>query len=201
VSATGDIGPIKIVSEGSIGSNLRRIEAVTGDGAIANMLDTSRIVAVAADMLGAKPDELVRAVERTREHVKSLEDEVKRLRQAQAASRARAMAAAARDGVVVERVDGLSPTALRELAVAVRDVPGVVVVVLGGVADSGGVALVAAVAPDAPVKAGDVIRDAAKTVGGGGGGKGDIATAGGKNVAALDAALDVARSVISAARN
>jgi alanyl-tRNA synthetase len=201
VSATGDIGPIKIVSEGSIGSNLRRIEAVTGDGAIANMLDTSRIVAVAADMLGAKPDELVRAVERTREHVKSLEDEVKRLRQSQAASRARDMAAAARDGVVVERVDGLSPTALRELAVAVRDVPGVVVVVLGGVADSGGVALVAAVASDAPVKAGDVIRDAAKTVGGGGGGKGDIATAGGKNVAALDAALDVARSVISAARN
>ena len=201
VSATGDIGPIKIVSEGSIGSNLRRIEAVTGDGAIANMLDTSRIVAVAADMLGAKPDELVRAVERTREQVKSLEDEVKRLRHAQAASRARDMAAAARDGVVVERVDGLSPTALRELAVAVRDVPGVAVVVLGGVADSGGVALVAAVAPDAPVKAGDVIRDAAKTVGGGGGGKGDIATAGGKNVAALDAALDVARSVISAARN
>ena len=201
VSATGDIGPIKIVSEGSIGSNLRRIEAVTGDGAIANMLDTSRIVAVAADMLGAKPDELVRAVERTREQVKSLEDEVKRLRHAQAASRARDMAAGARDGVVVERVDGLSPTALRELAVAVRDVPGVTVVVLGGVADSGGVALVAAVAPDSPVKAGDVIRDAAKTVGGGGGGKGDIATAGGKNVAALDAALDVARSVISAARN
>jgi alanyl-tRNA synthetase len=165
------------------------------------MLDTSRIVAVAADMLGAKPDELVRAVERTREQVKSLEDEVKRLRHAQAASRARDMAAGARDGVVVERVDGLSPTALRELAVAVRDVPGVTVVVLGGVADSGGVALVAAVAPDSPVKAGDVIRDAAKTVGGGGGGKGDIATAGGKNVAALDAALDVARSVISAARN
>ncbi|MGA0064243.1 MAG: alanine--tRNA ligase [Ilumatobacteraceae bacterium] len=201
VSATGDIGPIKIVSEGSIGSNLRRIEAVTGDGAIANMLDTSRIIAVAADMLGAKPDELVRAVERAREQVRSLEDEVKRLRLAQATSRARDMAAGARDGVVVERVDGLNPTSLRELAVAVRDVPGVNVVVLGGVADSGGVALVAAVSAAATVKAGDIIRDAAKTVGGGGGGKGDIATAGGKNVAALDDALDVARSVISGVRS
>ena len=72
--------------------------------------------------------------------------------------------------------------------------------VLGGVSDSGGVALVAAVTPASGLKAGDLIKDAAKQVGGGGGGKGDIATAGGKNPAALDDALVTATKAVEAAR-
>ena len=75
------------------------------------------------------------------------------------------------------------------------------IVVLGGVTDTGGVSLVAAIASGVPGAAGDIIKDAAKAVGGGGGGKGDVATAGGKNPAALDDALQIAKltaiSVIS----
>jgi alanyl-tRNA synthetase len=94
--------------------------------------------------------------------------------------------------VVVTRIDGLSPGDLRELALAVRQQPGVAVVVLAGVSDTGGVSLVSAVTPGSGKVAGDLIKDAAKAVGGGGGGKGDIATAGGKNPAGLDEALRLA---------
>jgi alanyl-tRNA synthetase len=85
---------------------------------------------------------------------------------------------------------------LRELALAIRQSPTIQAVVLGGVTDTGGVALVAAVGNGLDVAAGELIKDAAKAVGGGGGGKGDIATAGGKNPAALDDALSLARAAL-----
>jgi alanyl-tRNA synthetase len=200
VSATGDIGPIKIVSEGSIGSNLRRIEAVTGENAVRYMLDAADALANAAEVLGAKPDGIVAAAQRAVDHAKSLADEVKKLRQAQLGSQASDLAARATNGVLVARVDGLAPADLRDLAISVRSNKGIEAVVLGGVSDSGGVALVAAVAPASGLKAGDLIKDAAKQVGGGGGGKGDIATAGGKNPAALDDALMTATKAVEAAR-
>jgi alanyl-tRNA synthetase len=200
VSATGDIGPIKIVSEGSIGSNLRRIEAVTGENAIRYLLDTTATVASAAEVLGAKPDDLVAAARRTVDHAKSLADEVKKLRQSQLGSQAADIAARADNGAIVARVDGLAPSDLRDLAIGVRNQPGVEVVVLGGVSDSGGVALVAAVTPASALKAAELIKDAARHVGGGGGGKGDIATAGGKNTAALDDAMQMASRAVEAAR-
>jgi len=200
VSATGDIGPIKIVSEGSIGSNLRRIEALTGEHALRHMLDTANVVSSAAEVLGAKPDELVAAAQRAVDQAKSLAEEVKRLRRGQLAAQADELAARAVDGALVARVDGLSPSDLRDLAIAVRGKNAVEAVVLGGVSDSGGVALVAAVVPASGLKAGELIKDAAKTVGGGGGGKGDIATAGGKNAGALDAALAAATAAVAAAR-
>jgi alanyl-tRNA synthetase len=200
VSATGDIGPIKIVSEGSIGSNLRRIEAVTGENAIRYLLDTTATVASAAEVLGTKPDDLVAAARRTVDHAKSLADEVKKLRQSQLGSQAADIAARADNGAVVARVDGLAPSDLRDLAIGVRNQPGIEVVVLGGVSDSGGVALVAAVTPASALKAAELIKDAARHVGGGGGGKGDIATAGGKNTAALDDAMQMASRAVEAAR-
>jgi len=200
VSATGDIGPIKIVSEGSIGSNLRRIEAVTGENAVRYMLDAADLISNAAEVLGAKPDDLVAAAQRAVDQAKSLADEVKRLRQAQLGAQAGELAARAKNGALVARVDGLAPADLRDLAISVRAKNGVEAVVLGGVSDSGRVALVAAVTPESGLKAGELLKDAAKQVGGGGGGKGDIATAGGKNAAALNDALATATKAVEAAR-
>jgi alanyl-tRNA synthetase len=199
VGATGDIGAIKIVSESSIGSNLRRIEAVAGESSVAYMQDQSRSIARASGLLGATADSLETAVQRRMEEIKALQDEIKTLRARAAATRASELAEEADNGAVVARVDGLAPGDLRDLAVAVRAVPSVRLVVLAGVTDTGGVSLVAAVGSDVNVTASTLISAAAKAVGGGGGGKGDIATAGGKNPAGLDDAMTLAREAVEAA--
>ena len=199
VRATGDIGLIKIVAESSIGSNLRRIEAVTGENALNFVLDASRTLHSAADLLGASSTDMVATVKRKLSEIKGLQDEIKQLRGAQARQLAGGLAAKHVNGVVISRVDGITPNDLRELALAVRQDAQVRLVVLGGVTDTGGVALVATVSSGVSLSAGDLIKDAAKAVGGGGGGKGDIATAGGKNPAALDEALEIARRVATEA--
>ncbi|MFM8310538.1 MAG: alanine--tRNA ligase [Ilumatobacteraceae bacterium] len=193
VRAAGDIGTIKVVSESSIGSNLRRVEATTGVNTVRLLQRESAQVAEAARLVGAPADDLVGGVQRRLDEIKSLQDELRALRARLAAGRAEELAAEAASGVVVTRVDGLAPGDLRDLAVAVRQ-RGIDIVVLGGISDSGGVSLVAAVAPASGRVAGDLIRDAAKAVGGGGGGKGDIATAGGKNPEGLDEALRIAEA-------
>ena len=193
VRAAGDIGAIKVVSESSIGSNLRRVEATTGTNTVRLLQRDSAQVAEAARLVGSSADDLVGGVQRRLDEIKSLQDELKALRSRLAAGRAEELAGHASSGVVVTRVDGLAPNDLRDLAVAVRQ-RGVDIVVLGGITDSGGVSLVAAVAPASGRVAGDLIRDAAKAVGGGGGGKGDIATAGGKNPDGLDEALRIAEA-------
>ncbi len=197
VGALGDIGMVKVVTESSIGSNLRRIEAVTGANAVEYVLAHHRTLTAAASLLGAQPSELVSAIQRKIDESKALGEELRSLRSAQATSRASEMAASAQGGVVVSRVDGVTPNDLRELALAIRQNAAIKIVVLGGVTDTGGVALVATVSSDVSVAAGDLIRDAAKAVGGGGGGKGDIATAGGKDPSAIDAALELARSAVA----
>jgi len=194
VRAAGDIGAIKIVSESSIGSNLRRIEATTGVNTLHLLQRDAAAVAEVARLVGTSPDDLVGGVQRRLDEVKTLSDEVKQLRAKLATGRAGELSAGAVDGRVVERVDGLSPNDLRDLAIAVRQQADVVAVVLGGVSDTGGVSLVSAVRPESGLVAGDLIRDAAKAVGGGGGGKGDIATAGGKNPDGLDEALRIAKA-------
>ena len=192
VRAAGDIGLIKIVSESSIGSNLRRIEAVTGENSVRLLQRDEQLVADAAHLVGSSTDDLLAGVQRRLDEIKSLHDEIKTLRGQLASGRAADLAAAGSNGVVVSRVDGISPNDLRDLAIAVRQQPGVHTVVLGGVTDTGGVSLVGAVTNESTKVAGDLIKDAAKAVGGGGGGKGDIATAGGKNPAGLDEALRIA---------
>ena len=192
VRAAGDIGLIKVVSESSVGSNLRRIEAVTGANSVALLQRDESLIAETARLVGTSSDDLLNGVQRRLDEIKSLQDEVKSLRGRLASGQAAELATAAIDGRVITRVDGLSPGDLRELAIAVRQQPGVEIVVLGGISDSGGVSLVAAVSPASGRVAGDLIKDAAKAVGGGGGGKGDIATAGGKNPDGLDDALRIA---------
>ena len=193
VTALGQIGPVKVVSEGSIGSNLRRIEAVTGLGTVDRLRRDEDLLAGAADRLGVAPDELVTGIDKRLEELKALRDEVKALKRQTATGQAGALAASAVDGVVVARVDGLDRDGLRDLAVAVRDRDGVRAVVIIGEPDGGGVGLVAAVTPDSGLNAGELIADAAKTVGGGGGKAPDLAVAGGRDPGKIDDALDQAR--------
>ena len=110
---------------------------------------------------------------------------------------ASSLVVAAKDGIVVEQVDGMSASDLRELALAIRSKESIGVVVLGGVTDTGGVSLVATVGTGFPSGAGDLIKDAARAIGGGGGGKGNIATAGGNNPDGLADALELARRAIA----
>jgi alanyl-tRNA synthetase len=194
VRRLGDIGPIKVVSEGSIGSNLRRIEAVTGFGPIERLRQEEELVSRTADVLGTTPDELPLAAERLRGELRTLRDELKDLRRQAAGSRAGDLGAGAVEGVVVARVDDVARDDLRDLATAVRDQPGVRAVVLGGVPPGGGVALVAAVTKDSGLNAAELIADAARTVRGGGGKSPDLAVAGGRDASRLDEALDQARA-------
>jgi alanyl-tRNA synthetase len=193
VYATGDIGTIKVVSEGSIGSNLRRVEAVTGEGSVQLLQRDARTLSEAARLLATTPEALVDGIERKLEELRGVQDELKAARASAAVGRAGELAAHAVDAVVIERVDGLAPSDLRDLAIATRQQPGVRAAVLIGQSDTGGVSLVAAVTADSGLAAGDLIRDAARAVKGGGGGKGDVATAGGKDVTAIDDAIAVAR--------
>lgn len=194
VTATGQIGPMKIVSEGSIGSNLRRVEAVTGTGPVERLRDEEARLARLAELVGVPVGELAEGVEKRLGELKSLRDEVGALKAKAAASGASDLAGQAIDGVVVARVDGLDRDAVRTLALAVRDQAGVRGVVLGAAPDGGGVALVAAVTPDSGLNAGELIADAAKAVGGGGGKGADLAVAGGRDPGGLDEALTRARA-------
>src|SRR5690606_19854221 len=106
VGRLGDIGTVKIMSEGSIGSNLRRIEAITGFAPIARLRDDEAQLAQLASVLGVASDELVEAVERQRNEVRELQKQVKALKQQAAGSGAGDLADQAVDGVVVARVDG-----------------------------------------------------------------------------------------------
>ena len=192
VTATGDIGLIHIISEGSVGANLRRIEAVAGIRSLELLQREHRSLNEAALLLGTSSQELLFGVHRKLDEFKVVQEENKLLRSRLAVFGAATLAQGATDGIVVARVDELSPGDLRELALAVRQQVGIRAVVLGGLTPEGGVSLVAAVTPTSGLSATALIKDAAKAVGGGGGGKGDIATAGGKLPEHLPEALRLA---------
>jgi alanyl-tRNA synthetase len=196
VKALGDIGPVKIVSEASIGSNIRRIEAVSGTGPLERLREDERRIRAAADAMGVATDELVDAVERRVAEVKDLRARIRDLERQAAAGRSGELAEQAIDGIVIARVDGLDREAVRDLAVAVRDRAGIKAVVLGSAPEGGGVAIVAAVAADSGFNASELIADAAKKVKGGGGKSADLAVAGGKDPEALDDALDLVRAAV-----
>jgi alanyl-tRNA synthetase len=194
VGALGTIGPIKIVSEGSIAANMRRIEALTGAASLERLRGDEELLERMAAILRVRPDELPERIERLLDERRHLDDELKALRRAAAGDTAQDLVGAAVDGVVVARRDGTTRDELKDLAVAIRDRPGIKAVVLGGEPDGGGAALVAAVRKDSGLEAPALIAEAARTVGGGGGGKkSDIAVAGGRDPSKLDEALEQAR--------
>jgi alanyl-tRNA synthetase len=197
VGALGTIGPIKILGETSIGANLRRIEAVTGRVSFERIREESHTLGRTATLLRVAPPEVPHRVEKLLDEQRALNEQVKALRRAGSAGRAAELAASAVDGVVVARVDGTSRDDLKALAVEVRNRPGIRAVVLGGEPEGGGVALVAAVAKDSGLEAWQLLVEAARTVGGGGGRSPEVAVAGGRDAGRLDEALEQARRTVS----
>ena len=184
------------MSEGSIGSNLRRIEAVTGTGPIERLRQEEAVLAELADVLNVSVAEVVDGARKRIDEIKALRDEIKHLRRQSAVGRAGSLAGEAVDGVVVARVDGIDGDALRDLAVAVRDQPGVRAVVLGGAPDGGGAALASAVTKDSGLHAGELLAPGFKAIKGGGSKTPDVAKAGGKDPEGIDDALDLARAAV-----
>ncbi len=189
VDALGMIGPITIVSEGSIGSNTRRIEAVTGTGSVALLEERKRTVEEAARMLRVEPDGVLDALGRLLERQRQADKELTRLRGSQLDDLAERLAQGG-PATVVHREDGLTPDQLRDLAQAVRRRgPGLVVV--GGTPD--GVKVAVAVASGGEINAGASVKELAQIVGGGGGGSPELAVAGGRDVSKIDDMLAEAR--------
>jgi alanyl-tRNA synthetase len=200
-------GPVRILGEGSIGSNLRRIEALTGGDAL-RWYDHER--ALLTELTGllrtTRADEAPEKLRRTLAALKEAETELARLRSQQLDARAAELAASPREvggaWLAAARLDGAAADDLRRVAAGVRDRlprdrPGVVV--LGSEVD-GKAALVAVVTKDvvdAGVTARDLLMPAAKLVGGGAGGKGDLATAGGRDPSKLGEALAAAEAEVA----
>ncbi len=191
VRATGTIGPIRIVSESSIGANTRRIEATTGTRSLEEIGRLEAQLAAVAETLRTTPAELQDSLERLLEQERVLEEELRKLRGAKAREQAKELAAGAAKGVVVARRDGLDPTALRELALAVRSEAAVETVALIGSPDGEKVALVVAASPGGRHDAKALASEAARLVGGGGGGSPELATAGGRDAAGIEGALSL----------
>ncbi len=197
VNALGDIGHLRIISENSVGSNIRRIEAVTGLVTVERLQDREQLIAEMGELLNSSPEEILEALQRRLGEIKDLRGQVKALQQATAGARASEIADNAQDGIVIERLDGLERDELRDLAAAIRDRPHIEAVVLAGAPDSGGVALVSAVIPEGKFEAALLIEEAAKAIQGGFGRKGNppLIVAGGKNIEGIEEALDSARRV------
>jgi alanyl-tRNA synthetase len=201
VAALGMIGPLRIVSERSIASNTRRIEAVTGAVSLAMMRAAEETLEAAAEVLQTTALDVVTAAQRVVARQRVLEHELADVRGEALGADATALAeeAALHGGVVVARRDGLDANTMRDLALSVRDRAGVRGVGLVGlVGDDGRVSLVVAAAKGSGIDARSAASTAAKAVGGGGGGTAELATAGGKQPAGIAAALDQLRELLGA---
>jgi alanyl-tRNA synthetase len=206
VRRTGDIGLFKIVSEGSVAAGTRRIEAVTGEGVLKQLRQASETLALLAGSLRAKPDELLPAVEKLTESEKKLRKELEAQQMKRAASQAGDLAKEAQEvkgvRVVAARVEVTDRSAMRQMVDDLRAKLQSGVIVLGSVAD-GKVSLIAAVTKDLTnrLDAGKIVKQAAVLVEGSGGGRKDLAEAGGKNPAKLDESIRAVPSIIESMLN
>ncbi len=203
--ATGDIGVFAVVGEGGVAAGVRRVEAVTGDGAVAWLQDERRQLRAVSSELHATPVEAA-------ETAGKLQAEVKRLTRALHEARMKAALSAGEAGagqqthqvagvtLVTRRVDGVDCTALRELADQIKAGLGSGIVILAADAE-GKVSFVVSVTSDltARIKAGDLVKRLGPIVGGGGGGRADFAEAGGKKPEGIDALLAAAPAVVQEA--
>jgi alanyl-tRNA synthetase len=194
VSALGAIGQIQIVAEGSIGSNTRRLEAVTGAAAVERSLSQAEALRGVAEQLKAEPEGLVEAVDRLLERAKAAERERDQLRQANLHSQANELAHGSTDGIVVTSLPSLSAEELRSIAGATQRAGALRAAVVGSVTDD---KVAVAVATDGSVDAKALVAELGPLIGGGGGGSPTLAVAGGKKQSGLEAALSAAREVLA----
>jgi alanyl-tRNA synthetase len=201
VRRTGDIGLFKIVSEGSVAAGTRRIEALTGVGLLEYLRWESQSLAQASEALRSKPDELLEAIEKLTESEKKLRKELEAQQMKRAASAAGDLMPQAREvkgvRVIAARVEVTDRSAMRQMVDDLRGKLQSGVIVLGSVAD-GKVSLIAAVTKDLTEKldAGKIVKQAAIYVEGSGGGRKDLAEAGGKNPAKLDESIQAVPGII-----
>jgi alanyl-tRNA synthetase len=194
VTRTGDIGLFKIVSEGGVAAGIRRIEAVTGEGALALVQSINRKLIEAAGALKTNPDELTGRIGQVQDQVKLLEKEVAALKSKLASGQGDELIAQAIDvngiKVLAATMEGADVATLREAMDKLKDKLGTAAIVLASVLD-GKVSLIAGVTKDATgkVKAGELVNFVAQQVGGKGGGRPDMAQAGGTDPSGLPAAL------------
>ncbi|MGH8801370.1 MAG: DHHA1 domain-containing protein, partial [Casimicrobiaceae bacterium] len=194
VARTGDIGQFKIVAESGVAAGIRRIEAVTGKGALAYVQEQEARLAAVAHALKAPVSELEARIAQLQDAARTAERELARIRAKAAASAGEDLtgSAIAVKGaqVVAATIDGADAKALRETVDKLKDRLKSAAIVLGSIAD-GRVTLIAGVTSDltAKVKAGELVNHVARQVGGKGGGRPDLAQAGGNDPAALAGAL------------
>jgi alanyl-tRNA synthetase len=184
VKRSGDIGLFKIVSEGGVAAGIRRIEAVTGDGALDYIQHQQQTLLAAAGALKAQPQEINQKITQMLDSVKSLEKELARLKSKLAAAQGDDLSASAVDvkgaKVLAAEIDGADAKALRETLDKLKDKLGSAAIVLAS-REGGKVTLIAGVTADLTdrVKAGELVNHVATQCGGKGGGRPDMAQAGG----------------------
>ncbi len=195
VDRTGDIGVFKITSEGGVASGVRRIEAVTGGGAMGWIAANQQTLGELAGLLRSQPDQATAKVEQLLKRTKDLEKELAAAKQAlitgKGADHTDSIQEVAGIKVLAARMDGADAKTLRDAVDKFKDKLQSAIVVLGSV-DGGKVHLAAGVTKDniGKIKAGDLIKPVAEQVGGKGGGRPDFAQAGGTDADALDQALE-----------
>lgn len=194
VSRTGDIGLFKIVAEGGVAAGIRRVEAVTGEAALALVQGLNQRVTEAAAALKAQPEELVQRITQVQDNLRALEKEVAALKSKLASSQGDDLLNQAADikgiKVLAATLEGADVGALRETMDKLKHKLKTAAIVLAAVND-GKVSLIAGVTADATsrIKAGDLVNFVAQQVGGKGGGRPDMAQAGGTDPSGLPAAL------------